>query len=204
MFPGLTYYKSSGPLPFLRGVLYLALFCSTLVSSSCDSSSSTSNGQATPMTTPLPTIVTMPEGTSYKQAASGATGVITWIEAAAAGSGWTDSKSAQDAAQQAIVANATSLQAIDYAGLSLPAFVTTTRTLDLRPDQIDGRDLRVESYGSDQNGGKWAVYGWQGPEIPQLIDRPLVHRWVQVYVLVNLSNNQVSTLFPTIVGQVYE
>lgn len=149
-------------------------------------------------------LVEMPEGTPYRQTIAGTVGITTWLEVGAAGSGWTDSQAAQDAAQKAISSSAPALLAIDYAALALPDFVTTTRTLNLKQGQIDGRDLMLDAFGSDAQGGKWALYAWQGPEIPQLSDRPLVHRWVQVYALVDLSTNRVDTLFPSIVGQVYE
>ena len=198
------FIRSSGLVPFARWTFYLGLVGVAIIASGCDGSATTGNLQATPKGDSAPRIVTVQEGTYYKQPASNAVGVVTWIEASVAGSDWTDTRSAQDAARQAISDNASALQAVDYASLSLPAFVTTTRTLNLRPDQIDGHGLRIESYGSDSQGGKWAVYGWQGPEIPQLSERPLVHRWVHIFALVNLDTNQVNTLFPTIVGQVYE
>ncbi len=165
---------------------------------------STDNSGVTPTEFPMVTLVEMPEGTPYRQTIAGTAGITTWLEVGAAGSGWTDSQSAQDAAQQAISSSAPALVAIDYAALALPDFVTTTRTLNLKQGQIDGHDLMLEAFGSDKQGGKWAVYGWQGQEIPQLSERPLVHRWVQIYALVDLSNNRVDSLFPTIVGQVYE
>ena len=156
-------------------------------------------------TAPAPVkLVEVPEGSPYRQTIGGTRGITTWLEAGAAGSGWTDSQAAQDAAQKAISSNESALLAIDYAALSLPDFVTTTRTLNLNQGQMDGRDLWLDAFGSDAQGGKWALYAWQGPEIPQLSERPLVHRWVQVYALVDLSTNNVEALFPSIVGQVYE
>ncbi|MEO6457330.1 MAG: hypothetical protein ABIO92_03505 [Chloroflexia bacterium] len=158
----------------------------------------------TPTTLTTLQLVEIPEGTPYRQTIAGAASITAWIEAGAAGSGWPDSQASQNAAQKAITSSAPALLAVDYVALALPDFVTTTRTLNLEQGQMDGRDLWLDAFGSDAQGGKWALYAWQGPEIPQLSDRPLVHRWMQVFALVDLSTNRVNNLFPSIVGQVYE
>ena len=182
---------------------YAAFACILLLLGGCDGAS-TDSSSVTPSPPSPVKLVEIPEGIPYRQTIAGTAGITTWLEAGAAGSGWTDSQAAQEAAQKAITSSAPALLAIDYASLALPDFVTTTRTLNMNQGQIDGRDLWLDAFGSHAQGGKWALYAWQGPEIPQLSDRPLVHRWVQVYALVDLSTNRVHTLFPGITGQVYE
>lgn len=187
----------------LRPARHVALACTFLLLVGCDGAF-TDSSRMTPTTPTALQLVEISEGTPYRQTIASTAGITTWLEAGAAGSGWTNTQAAQDAAQKAITSSAPALLAIDYAALALPDFVTTTRTLNLKQGQIDGRDIWLDAFGSDAQGGKWALYAWQGPEIPQLSDRPLVHRWVQVYALVDLSTNRANALFPSIVGQVYE
>ena len=51
---------------------------------------------------------------------------------------------------------------------------------------------------------RWALYRWQGPEIPQRPDRLLVNRWVHVYALYSLLEKRVVRLLATIRGEARE
>ena len=152
-------------------------------------------------------IKAVPETKSYRDAGAQGNGSITWIEGTAAGKEWrdTDTPQVREAVQAALRSAAPTLASVDYPSLSLPDFVTPTRSLKLQLDDFERGDVRVDTYGESQGGGeRWAIYEWRGPEIPQHPDRPLVHRWVHVYVLYNLTQAQVSRLLPTIRGEVYE
>jgi hypothetical protein len=147
-------------------------------------------------------IVLMPEASQYRTLASGGDN-ITWIEPGAAGSEW-DPMTGKNEAGEAVRNAGDALAEVDYASLSLPDFITYTRALKLQPTDFSGRDTEIDAFGTDPQGGKWALYRWQGPEFPQHPDRPVVHRWVSVYVLYDLSNSRVARLLPTIQGEAQE
>jgi len=147
-------------------------------------------------------IVLMPEASQYRTLASGGDN-ITWIEPGAAGSEW-DPTSGKNEASEAVRNAGDALAGVDYASLSLPDFVTYTRALKLQQADFNGQNVEIDAFGTDPQGGKWALYRWQGPEFPQHPNRPVVHRWVSVYVLYDLSNNRVARLLPTIQGEALE
>ncbi len=155
-----------------------------------------------PLSTPQLPIVPMPEASQYRALAAGGAN-ITWIEPAAAGSEW-DPTAGKDQAANAIRDSAAALAAVDYPAFSLPDFVTYTRALKPQPSHFSSQDLEIEAFGRDPQGGRWALYRWQGSELPQHPDRLLVHRWIRVYVLYDVTNGRVVRLLPTIQGEVLE
>jgi len=109
-----------------------------------------------------------------------------------------------NAVQEAIKAQATRLASVDYSALSMPAFVTVTASLKPAPQDFTGDQLRVDSTGEVAGEKRWALYNWQGPKFPPLPGRAQVTRWVQVYALYDLRENQVVRLIATVRGQVEE
>jgi hypothetical protein len=148
-------------------------------------------------------IIELPELQSYTEAALNGDTSINWSPASAppqpAGS---DQASKQ--VQAAIKSEAGRLAKVDYSALSLPDFVTATRSLKLTAQDFTGDELRLDSIGEAAGEKRWAIYSWQGPEIPQLSDRPLVFRWVQVYALYDLKANKVVRLIATVRGEAHE
>ncbi|HET6260612.1 MAG TPA: hypothetical protein VFG99_00040, partial [Chloroflexia bacterium] len=131
-------------------------------------------------------------------------GSIKWIEATAAGSEWSSYRQAPPAVSEAIRTAAVKLAGVDYASLSLPDFVTVTRALKLESAHFDSGEITADAFGEGAQGQKWALYQWQGPEFPQLPDRELVHRWVYVYILYDLTSSKATRLLPSIRGEVWE
>ncbi|HYP40918.1 MAG TPA: hypothetical protein VEX13_11220 [Chloroflexia bacterium] len=149
-------------------------------------------------------ITPIAEGASAREAIVKSKGSVSWIEATAAGSDWSSYRQAPPAVGEAIRTAATDLAAVDYAALSLPAFVTFTRALKLETSHFDGREITADAFGEGSQGQRLALYAWQGPEFPQHPDRELVHRWVYVYILYDLTSGNVTHLFPTIHGEAWE
>jgi hypothetical protein len=144
------------------------------------------------------------EGASARETIAQSKGSITWIEATAAGSDWSSAQQAPPVVGEAIRTTAANLAGVDYAALSLPAFLTATRALKLESAHFDSGEITADAFGEGPQGQKWALYAWQGPEFPQHPDRELVHRWVYVYILYDLTSDKVTHLFPTIHGEVWE
>lgn len=147
-------------------------------------------------------IVPVPEGSQYRSIAV-AGGTIAWVEATAAGKEW-DHVKAKDTARDAVRDAAARLAAVDYAALSLPAFVTYTQSMKLQRDDFSGQGVEADAFGEDAQGKKWALYRWQGPEVLQHPERPLVHRWVIVYCLYDVASGKIVQLLPSIWGEVHE
>jgi hypothetical protein len=148
-------------------------------------------------------IIELPELQSYTDAALKGDTRVTWTPSTAspqpAGS---DQASAK--VQAAIKSEAERLAKIDYSALSLPDFVTATRSLKLAPEDFTGDKIRLDSTGEVSGEKRWALYSWQGPEIPKLADRELVFRWVQVYALYDLKESKVARLIATVQGEAHE
>ncbi|HYO49636.1 MAG TPA: hypothetical protein VEW94_07260 [Chloroflexia bacterium] len=167
-------------------------------------------GSPTPSSTPAAQtqgsveITPIAEGASAREAIAQSKGSISWIEATAAGSDWSSYKQAPSAVGEAIRTASTELAGVDYASLSLPAFVTVTRALKLESVHFDSGEINADAFGERPQGQKWALYQWQGPEFPQLPDRELVHRWIYVYVLYDITSGKATHLLPTIHGAVWE
>ena len=170
--------------------LYLA---SILLATACDS------GLPSMPVTPL---MTVPENSSVRSAA-GQSG-ITWVEPTGAGKSWQEVAGARSHVERAIQTAASRLYAVDYPALSNPHFVTYTRAITLTSSDFTGQPLSVEAFGADTAGKHWTLYTWQGPEIPQHPDRPLVHRWIQTYALYDMDGGGITLLLATIRGEVYE
>jgi hypothetical protein len=114
-------------------------------------------------------------------------------------------KEAPAKVQEAIMAAAPQLAAIDYPALSLPAFVTYTRAFTPAASDFNGANAEVDAYATEESGApRWALYRWVGPTLPPHPDRPLVTRWIHVYALYDTTTQQVVRLAPTIWGQVEE
>jgi hypothetical protein len=167
-------------------------------------------GSPTPSSTPAAQtqasieITPIAEGASPREAIAQSEGSVSWIEATAAGSEWSSYRQAPPAVGEAVRAAAATLSGVDYASLSLPDFVTVTRALKLESAHFDSGEINADAFGEGPQGQKWALYQWQGPEFPQLPDRKLVHRWVYVYVLYDLTSGKATHLLPTARGEVWE
>jgi len=162
-------------------------------------------GTASPQSTASNTmeIIELPELQSYTEAAVYGDKSVTWTPI----SSMPRPASSDEAGKQiqaAIKSEAERLAKVDYAALSLPDFVTVTRSLKLAPQDFTGDQLRLDSTGEVSGEKRWALYSWQGPEIPQLADRPAVFRWVQVYALYDLKENIVTRLIATVRGEAHE
>lgn len=151
-----------------------------------------------------PAIETLAEAGLYRAEIERKSGAITWIEPTAAPSEWSDTPEARTSVQGAVESAAPRLAVVDYAGLSLPAFYTVTHGFTVDEATFKGGKVEIEAYGKGVAGERWALYGWQGPEIPQRADRLLVQRWVFVYALYNMDAKAVTLLMPTVRGEVQE
>ncbi|MFL5734966.1 MAG: hypothetical protein ACJ78Q_17550 [Chloroflexia bacterium] len=151
---------------------------------------------------------TLPETRPYRQEIAPAGAATRWIEPGAAGSTWHDSPEARKAVEAAITSAAARLASVDYASLSVPDFVTQTRSLKLVPALFTGKDPEVDAYAEgsavDKAPAGWALYRWRGPELPQRPDRLQVYRWIHVYVLYSYDLKAVTRLLTTIYGEAIE
>ena len=151
---------------------------------------------------PATPLVTVREGVSVRNAAG--QNSITWLEPTGAGKSWQEASGARDRVADSIRATSDRLASVDYNSLSLPDFLTYTRAVTLTATAFTGSWLTVEAFGTDNNGKKWTLYEWQGPEIPQRPDRPLVSRWIKTYALYDMDGGKVTLLLATIRGEVLE
>jgi hypothetical protein len=140
------------------------------------------------------------EGESFRDAATQGYGPVIWTATLSGDEGMAPVQSTRDAVNRA----APSLAGVDYVRLSLPDFITPTRSLQLNEQQFLGGEIGVDAYAEADGGKRFALVLWQGPEIAQLPERPLVHRWVRVYALYDLDKGEVVRLVPTIGGEVIE
>jgi hypothetical protein len=167
-----------------------------------DSPVSTPQPDSTSTPTPLE-VIELPELQSYTQAALNGDTTVTWKSSSESPQP-IGSDPARQAVQVAIQSEAARLAQVDYSALSLPAFVTVTRSLRLAPQDFTATYLRLDSTGSSSGEPLWAIYSWIGPEFPQLPNRDQVFRWVQVYALYDLKQSEVTRLIATIQGEVHE
>lgn len=147
-------------------------------------------------------VTPVPEGT-YARVVAGKSGV-TWLEPTGSGKSWQEDAGARGKVEAAIRDNKARLSAIDFTALSLPAFVTYTRSLTITDSMFTGQPLEVDAFGTGQGSERWTLYVWQGPELPKHPDRPLVYRWISVYALYDMNAHAVTLLLPTIKGEVHE
>jgi len=186
-----------------RAILLLAL---TPLLAACSQSSVTpqENPAATAVTqAPGMEIIELPELQPYLIASVKGDTMVAWVAITSSPKSPGNDQVGQ-AVQAAIKSEATRLARIDYTALSIPAYVTVTRSLKLSPADFTGDQIRVDSTGSLSGADRWALYSWQGPQVAQLPDRPQVTRWVQVYALYDLKENKVVRLIATIRGQANE
>jgi hypothetical protein len=150
-------------------------------------------------------IVEVAETQPYRMAAVKGESGVEWAEGSLY-SGQDRFNSSMADAEAAIKSSARRLATVDYSALSLPAFVTVTRSLKLNEADLmkESTSLFLDSLGKVNGTDRWAMYGWQGPQIPQLPDMPLVFRWVQIYALYDLGEKRVVRLVATIRGEAHE
>jgi hypothetical protein len=186
-----------------RVILLLALMpflaaCSQSSATPQDNSTATATSQATGME-----IIELPELQPYLAASVKGDTAVTWTSITSTPKPPGNDQAGQ-AVQVAIKSEAASLASINYSALSIPAYVTVTRSLKLSPADFTGDQIRVDSTDSVSGADRWALYSWQGPQIAQIPDRPQVTRWVQVYALYDLKENKVVRLIATVRGQANE
>jgi hypothetical protein len=155
-----------------------------------------------PPAPPSISMVTVPESVPIRSA-TGQAGV-TWLEPTGAGKGWQEVGGARSEVEQAISDASDRLNGVDYAALSLPDFVTYTRSLVLESKDFTGLKVDVEAFGVGAEGERWTLYVGQGPEIPQDPSRPVVHRWIKTYALYNMDTGKITLLMATIGGEAHE
>ena len=192
---------------FVRGLL-ASVFASTVLAACGPASSPPPSPQ-----TPSPTtgadaaagieLVEVPETANYREALAKDLGDISWA-AITQTTGISQEAEAKAAAIQAIKDRATKLAAVDYASLSLDAFKDVTRQLHLTGDSFTRGDARLEYVGEQNGNPTWLLCDYKGEMIPQLPDRLLVFRWVQIYALYNIPNHVIIRLAATVRGEAHE
>lgn len=110
-----------------------------------------------------------------------------------------DGPAVREACQAAVEAHLSELEALDWAALALPSYVTGTA--GFRPDEEGLRRLEMQFLGSD-DGQPLLLLEGRGPALPPV--RPLVERWVAVECVYDLAQGQVVELVATIRGEVHE
>jgi hypothetical protein len=160
--------------------------------------STTPTGPAQPME-----IVEVPEIQPYRDALLKGDPGVTWAESSACAA-QVDTESRRNLAREAIRSSAGALATADYSALSLPLYTDVTRSFKLKPSDFTGDNTALDSCGTVGGSTKWAIYRWRGPDIPQLPNRQMVFRWIQVYALVDLEQEKVARLATTVRGEVHE
>jgi hypothetical protein len=150
-----------------------------------------------------PELITSGETKSYRERITEGLGSITWTGAYSSPTPEALDKGV-GVVRAAISANAAQLAAVDYVALALPDWVTVTRKLQVTPADFTGDGARPAEVGSVDGKSRWVLYEWQGPEIPQRDDRPIVYRWVTVHALYDIAEARVTRLLATIRGEVHE
>lgn len=110
-----------------------------------------------------------------------------------------DSRVVREACQAAVEAHLSELEALDWAALALPSYVTGTA--GFRPDAEGLCHLEMHFLGSDDSRPLLLLEG-RGPAMPPV--RPLVERWVSLECVYDLAQGQVLELVATIRGEVHE
>jgi hypothetical protein len=148
-------------------------------------------------------VETLPESEQYQRVLD-PSGSVSWMVASDPGGACKADAGAPELVRQAVEEMGQDLAAIDYAGLSLPRFVTVTRGLKLDATSWNDGELGLEACGSEGGKLRWQLFGVQGPEFDQLPDLTLVHRWPHVYALYDIDSKVVTRLLATIRGYVLE
>ncbi len=110
-----------------------------------------------------------------------------------------DGRAVREACQAAVAAHLSDLEALDWAALALPSYVTGTA--GFRPDAEGLRRLEIHFLGGD-DGRPLLLLEGKGPALPPV--RPLVERWVAVECVYDVAQGQVVELVATIRGEVHE
>jgi hypothetical protein len=184
-------------------MLHLALTIAVIALPGCGSEGTTTNSNETE-------IMPLPETAPYRTLILKDEGPVHWLDPQSLGDEFMQGPLATKdpaRAQFAIQKAADQLASIDYAALSLPAFVTYTRSLEIKPADFTGDNTELEAVANSSTTNiamRWALYRWVGPKLPPHPDRPLVTRWIHVYALYDTTTLRVVRLAPTIWGQVEE
>lgn len=150
------------------------------------------------------TLITAKELSSARDAMGQGTSSITWFAPSGAPGSWPDPSVGQLSAEEAIRDAASRLASVDYASLALPDFQSETAAMKLQPDAFKSGQAWLDARAGGQAGERWELFGWRGPEFPQKPERPLVHRYVQVYALYDTNQKKVIRLLVTIAGEALE
>jgi hypothetical protein len=110
-----------------------------------------------------------------------------------------DVAAVQASCRSAVATQVLALQALDWASLALPSFITGTA--GFRPSAADLANVVVRLDGADDR-SPLLVLTARGPDLPNV--RPLVHRWVAVECVYDVGQKQVVEVVATIQGEVQE
>ena len=192
---------SHSPRRFRVAVLLVAL--AGIVLTGCGDQATPQADTLMTATPTLPELVTLGETQPYRERIAQGLGSIVWTSAY---SGPTPEPlpRGEDAVRSTIAASAQPLSGVDYASLALPDWVTVTTKLQVAPGDFTGQGVAATEVGWVESGPRWVLYEWQGPEIPQRDDRPIVYRWVYVYALYDMAEARVTRLLASIRGEAHE
>ena len=149
------------------------------------------------------TLSTLPEGEQHRDKLTPAPNVV-WTIAPGAGLVCKPDAGAVAVVRQAVSSMAGELARVDFAGLSLPRFVTVTQKLKLNATSWDSAEVEIDACGAEGGRVKWQIYSVRGQEIEQRPDLPLVHRWAHLYALYSVEERAVKRLLATVRGFVLE
>lgn len=110
-----------------------------------------------------------------------------------------DLAAARAACRQAVAAQTTTLQSLDWSGLALPGYVTGTA--GFRPSAAELADVAVQLDGTDDRAALILLTA-RGPNLPAV--RPLVTRWVSLECVYDAAQGRVVQIAATIRGEVQE
>lgn len=110
-----------------------------------------------------------------------------------------DGRAVREACREAVATHLSDLEALDWAALALPSYVTGTA--GFRPDMEEFRHMEMHLVGGDDIRPLFLLEG-RGPTLPPV--RPLVERWVAVECVYDVDRGKVLELVATIRGEVHE
>ncbi len=110
-----------------------------------------------------------------------------------------DGRAVRGACREAVATHLSDLEALDWAALALPSYVTGTA--GFRPDMEEFRHMEMHLVGGDDIRPLFLLEG-RGPTLPPV--RPLVERWVAVECVYDVDRGKVLELVATIRGEVHE
>lgn len=110
-----------------------------------------------------------------------------------------DVSAVQQACREAVAAQTAALQALDWAALAMPTYVTGTMGFVPSAEALARPAVRL--LGADDRQPLLFLEA-RGPDLPPV--RPLVTRWIAVECLYDLARGQVVELVATIRGEVQE